>query len=99
MNKAINAVYEYVNEAVDPDECKRRLDLMVDFIIRLRHSYVDMDKPMSDHDVNMELLRVAETEGLRVAFVDLEEQMPVLYGFAFGMGIGLAWKVYQGLKS
>jgi len=25
--------------------------------------------------------------------------MPVLYGFAFGMGIGLAWKVYQGLKS
>jgi len=70
MNKAINAIYEYVN-ADEPDECKRRLDAMVDFIIRLRHSYVDNDKPVSACDVNMEILRIAELEGLRVKTVEV----------------------------
>ena len=71
LNKVINAIYEYVN-ADEPDECKRRLDNMVDFIIRLRHSYIDNDKPVSAFDVNMEILRAAELAGLRVEYVEVQ---------------------------
>ena len=64
----------YVNAADDPDECKKRLDNMLDFIIRLRHSFVDADKPkpVSKHELNMEILRRAELNELRVGYVELE---------------------------
>ena len=71
MRKPIDAIYEYLYEAGDPDESKRRLDGILDFVIRLRHSYVDNDKPKSAMDVNSEILEIAEREGLRVERVEL----------------------------
>ena len=71
MRKPIDAIYEYLYEAVDPDESKKRLDNILDFVIRLRHSFVDNDKPVSAMDVNREILEIARREGLRVERVEL----------------------------
>jgi len=57
--KFVDAVYSYVT-VDDPDETKRRINNVLDFVIRLRHSYVDNDKCVSVSDVNAEILRVAE---------------------------------------
>ena len=76
MNEAINAIYRYVNDADDPDECKVRLDNMLDFVIRLRHSFVDNDKPKptSNYDINMEIFRRAELNELKIGFVELKDE-------------------------
>jgi len=71
-NKAINGIYNYLYDAENPMESKQRLDKMVNFIIDLRHSYVDNDKPMSTYDVNMEILRQAELKSLKVCFVPID---------------------------
>ena len=73
-NKVISAIYEYVN-AVDPDDVKKRIDKVLDFNIRLRHSYVDNDKKMSVQDVNMEILHVAEQSGLRVKYIPIGDKI------------------------
>ena len=70
-NKVINAIYEYVN-AENPDEVKHRIDKVLDFNIRLRHSYVDNDKPQSVSDVNKEILRIAELKDLHVSYVPID---------------------------
>ena len=70
-NKAINAIYEYVY-AADPDECKKRIENILDFNIRLRHSYVDNDKqiPVSNYDINMKILQAANLAELLVVDID-----------------------------
>lgn len=71
MKKVIDAIYEYLYDTTDPDDCKVRLDRVLEFVIRLRHSFVDNDKPMSAVGVNKEILRIAELEGLRIGFVKI----------------------------
>ena len=70
----INAIYSYIDES-DPDKCKQCIDKALEFIIRLRHSYVDNDKPkpVSNYDINQEIIRQADLAGLRVGYVSLEE--------------------------
>lgn len=73
FNKAINAIYDYVYDD-DPDECKKRIEHILDFNIRLRHSYVDNDKPKSNVEIKVEeILRCADLAGLRADYVSLEE--------------------------
>lgn len=67
-----NCIYSYLNASDDPDECLRRLDCVLNFVIRLRHSYVDNDKPMSSQEVNMDIVHQAELVGLKVKYVELE---------------------------
>lgn len=71
MKKAIDAIYEYLYDVEDPDECKRRLDNVLEFVVSLHHSFVDNDKPKSAVDVNRDILRIAENEGLRVSYIDV----------------------------
>jgi len=69
----INSIYGYI-DADDPDTVKSHLDAVVDFVIRLRHSYVDNDKPMSTCDLNTAILRSAELDGLRVGVVRIGDK-------------------------
>ena len=69
----LNSIYSYVNEASDPAECKKCLDKVLDFAIRLRQSYVDNDKPVTSNELNEKILRQADMIGLRVGYVALEE--------------------------
>lgn len=68
----VDAVYGYVCDHSDPDECKRRLDKTVDFVIRLRHSYVDNDRPKTNQEVNQEIYDIAVKSGLGIGYVKLE---------------------------
>jgi len=74
FNKAVNAIYDYVY-AVDPDECKTRIEQMLNFNIRLRHSFVDNDKPSTNFDVNMEILRLADVGELKVSEVQIGDRV------------------------
>lgn len=69
FNKVVNSVYEYI-DADDPDDCKKHLENVLEFVIRLRHSYVDNDKPMSSQDVNIMILRKALEADLKVVNID-----------------------------
>ena len=66
----VNSIYDYICDD-DKAECKQRLDSVVDFVVRLRHSYIDNDKPKSSMDVNREILDIALKSGLRVSHVEL----------------------------
>ena len=68
MKRVVDEIYRYV---LSDDMSVERINNVLDFVIGLRHSYVDNDKPMSSMQVNMEILRIAEYEGLRVHVVDI----------------------------
>jgi len=72
MDKVKNVIYEYLNEPDDAEECLKRLDELVVFVIEMRHSYVDCDKPrsMSRVDVDMMILRKAVAADLSVVDLD-----------------------------
>ena len=73
FNRFIDGAYGYLLDVDDPDECKKRLDDMVDFMVRLRHSFVDNDKqrPVSSkHELNMEILHRATLNDLSVVDID-----------------------------
>jgi len=74
FNKAVNAIYDYVY-SVDPNVCKKNIDQMLMFIIRLHHSFVDNDKPSSNFDVNMNILRLAELGELEVGEVPVSSEV------------------------
>ena len=73
MKKVIDAVYNYLYDVTNPDDCKKRLDNVLDFVIRLRHSFVDNDKQRSTNDdINKQILQEAEQKGLTVKHVELK---------------------------
>ena len=69
MKEVIDEIYKWINSPDDMQVCKQRIDELLRFVIGLRHSWVDADKPMSVVDVNNYILEVAQYEGLRVAHV------------------------------
>jgi len=71
FNDVVDNVYNYLVSCDDPDKCKERIDKVLEFVIRLRHSYVDNDKPKSSMEINDEILEIAKRSGLRVGYVEL----------------------------
>lgn len=67
-----NVVYSYVNEADDADECVDRLNKALEFVIGLRQSYVDNDKPCSNIFVNGVIKQLEDAGELKVDGVLLE---------------------------
>ena len=75
FDEMVNAVYSYVNEADSSDECLNCLNNALEFMIRLRHSYVDNDKPKTNLEINEELLKRADLVGLRVGYVRIGDRL------------------------
>lgn len=73
LKDVIDSVYEYLYDAPNPDDCKKRLDKVLEFVIRLRHTFVDNHKQQTVQDVNKEIMDIAALEGLYLSWVELEK--------------------------